>query len=435
MDLKGNALWAALFAAVHLGLALLYANVTPFETAGVLRFQRATPSIDIGAPDELQHVVYVRRLARGDGFPVLDPKDPDLGRNYQSHQPPAYYLLAAGWSKLFGDSAMGLRSLNALVGACTVLGVYFLAWWGFRRREIAAGAAGFAALLPMNIALSGAVSNDPLLFCLCTWSLALVALGMRDGICVKRGLLIGLLVGLAFLTKTTALALVPAILIGLALAAPKPKVGALLPGMALALVLGGLWWGRNQSLYGDPFAMKVFNVAFTGSPKAGDFIGALGSQTYWFEMVGWWTARSFLGVFGYMDIFLPVNLYFIAIPLLVLFALIGSLAALRRAPEEDDGRAVNLMNLAFFLVVLALFVQFNKTYFQGQARYLFPAIGPISIAIVWGAASLWKSRPAVPIGALLACLLALNAFVLSWLPSEFRQRVVQTEPARHASNR
>src|SRR3954452_17215008 len=34
--------------------------------------------------------------------------------------PPFYYVLAWGWSKLFGSGEVGLRSLSALFGAATV---------------------------------------------------------------------------------------------------------------------------------------------------------------------------------------------------------------------------------------------------------------------------------------------------------------------------
>ena len=68
--MKTSLRWAAIFAVVHVVLALLYASATPYMKTGVLMNQRdqnrqPLPVIDVGAPDELQHIVYVQRIANG----------------------------------------------------------------------------------------------------------------------------------------------------------------------------------------------------------------------------------------------------------------------------------------------------------------------------------------------------------------------------------
>ncbi len=435
-SLKTSLRWAAVLAVIHVVLALLYAQSTPFMTPGVLMNQRNDEGpvkiIDVGAPDELQHVVYVRRIAAGEGFPTLDPKDPDLGRNYQSHQPPAYYILAAGWSKVFGDSAIGMRSMNAVLGGLTVVGVFLLGWATTRKGAVAVGAAAFAALLPMQVALSGAVSNDPLLFCLCTWSLALAAHYLRDGLCIKRAVLLGTVIGLACLTKTTAIALFPALLVGLLATRERPAVPRVAVCVGVALALGALWWVRNQQLYGDPLAMGVFAAAFQGSPKAEIFIAGFGAPTYWLDWVGWWTMRSFVGVFGYMDIFLPDNLYRIVFSFLAILGLLGVLTL--KKEDDKEARAPHLMSLAFFVVIGLLFIMFNKTYFQGQARYLLPAIGPLGVAVGLGVAGLGNARPLATVAGFAVLMLGLNGYIISKLPTEFALRTNQTNSASEASN-
>lgn len=422
-------LWliGGVFALVHLIFALIFANFTPFMEKGVLLGQRgpdgrplAVP--DVGAPDEMPHVVYIQTLLAGEGIPVLDPKDPDLGRTYQSHQPPLYYGLAAAWSKVFGETKLGLRSLNAIFGAMTVLGVFALAWWGTNRREVAIIAAGFAALLPMHIALSGAVSNDPLLFCLCSWALAMLALISRDaenGLCLRNLTILGLLTGLAFVTKTSSLALGPTILIAIILLRKQIKWSAWLPGAAIALVIGGLWWYRNFQTYGDPFAIKIFQEAFVGSPKAAVFQEAFGAYTYWTQWVGWWTARSLIGAFGYMDIFLPNPVYGIALLLLIGLFVTGILQAMRE--EDPASRRTFGIGAIFGGVTLLQFIQFNNMYFQGQARYLLPGIGALALPIALGGSTRGKM---IAGGVLLAVLLALDLYLITWLPSQFALRTV-----------
>ncbi|HRK23150.1 MAG TPA: DUF2142 domain-containing protein, partial [Fimbriimonadaceae bacterium] len=330
------------------------------------------------------------------------------------------------------------RFLNALIGGATVLGTYFFVLWGFRRQDGALTAAAFAALLPMNLALSGAISNDPLLYALCTWALALTARGIRNGFTVKSAAGIGLLMGLAFLTKTTAVALIPAIGVGFAMARPSKsdilRIGG--TAAAIALFLGVPWWLRNLSAYGDPLAISAFNAAFTGSPQAADFLKFPGGGPvdYWVTGsvtgtgVAWWTLRSFFGVFGYMDIFVFEAFYgILAFALAILLFL--RLASMRKAPDPE-AKPVQAMGFLFFFVVLALFMRFNSQYFQGQARYLFPALAPIAATIGLAIASLRKESSAkgkaggelVPSMVLGIVLIGLNAFALSKLPSEFGVR-------------
>lgn len=415
-----------LIAIAHLLLAFGYARETPYREAGILRFQGRAPAQDIGAPDERQHVNYVHRLARGEGFPVFDPKDPNLYETYQSHQPPLYYLKAAGWAKMLGldilseSGGRGLRLQNAIIGAGTVVGVFFLVYWGFRRVSASLIASAFAALLPMNVALSGAVGNDPLLIFFCTWTLGLCALGLRDGWTVGRAVALGVLVGLAALTKTTAVALMP--VASLALLWPSPRrwnLFALAGGIALLIPMG--WWIRNQQLYGDPLAIGAFNEAFVGSPKASMFIGELGALDYWLHWVGWWTARSFFGVFGYMDIFLPDTLYRLLMAGMLVIVLLWFLSLTKGIPKEEA--RVHWLNGLFLLIVLALFLRFNMQYFQAQARYIMPALGVIAAGVGIGLASSLRGRWPMGLYGLMALLLGLNLYILSWLPGQFEQRL------------
>ena len=210
--------WVWPVVVLYVVLAAAYARVTPYRTEGVVVMQGGVHVKDIGAPDERQHVNYVAHLLSGEGVPVFDPADPQLYESYQSHQPPLFYFMEAGWAKVFGLSDLTgenagfiLRLLNALIGGVAILGVWFLAWWGFASRPHALAAAVVAALLPMNVALGSAVSNDPLLIALCTWCLALCAKGVREGWNVRLAAGAGVLMGLAFLTKTTSIALLPVV--------------------------------------------------------------------------------------------------------------------------------------------------------------------------------------------------------------------------------
>lgn len=430
---------AILFAliAAHIVLGAYYAAVTPYRTAGILLSERHAPAVDIGAPDERQHVNYVIQLHDGKGFPVFDLNAPDKGETYENHQPPAYYVLASGWASLLGagdltsrDGGLKLRSLNVVLGAMTVAGVFFVAYWGYRRPEVGLVAAAFAALLPMLTAMSGAVSNDPLLFLLCTWTLAFVVKGLRDGWTMKLGIAVGLLAALAVLTKTTALALFPVLLLAVVVKQEaKPKPAVIATAVALAILLPLPWWLRNQHLYGDPFAIKVFNEAFTGSPQASMFIQGFGPFGYWVDFVLWWTARSFIGVFGYMDIWLTntglpyeaANGVYLLGFLLLAVAFVGWLGSLKESAEPSE-RSVHWVEGAFALVTVVLFLRFNAQYFQAQARYVFPAIAPIACGVGLGLMWITRKRFGVALGAVVVVLGFIQLFAITRLPAEFQKR-------------
>lgn len=434
---------------VHIALALWFASITPYRTSGFLSH---APIPDIGAPDERQHANYIQSILNGDGFPILDiermKSDPDYRRErYEDHQPPLYYLSAAAWCKVIGvsdvsdpNSGFKLRALNALFGCATLTGVFFVAFWGFKRFDLACAAALFPALLPMNVALSGAISNDPLLFALIAWTMAFIARAMREGWTTKLALLAGAFTGMAVLTKTTGLALGPVLLVVLFIPqVQKPRFVQVAIALAAVLLVAGPWLIRNQRVYHDPLAAGVFEKAFTDNPHKSDMLKipqiAEGNPevNYWTNWVGWWTARSFIGTFGYMDIWLnetgrfgstdgkpPNTLYRVSLAALALLA-IGWVRSLRETWAKD-ARAVTIANATLLAVVLILFIRFNNQFFQGQARYLYPAIVPLSIGFGSGVVVWAKKKPVAGIAIAAVFLLGLDIYAGTRLPDEFAKR-------------
>ncbi len=455
MKIKG-AFWVALLIAIiHVALAIVYATETPYRTPGKIFIYAHATSSDIGAPDERQHANYIQTILDGKGFPVFKPGTAETGEHYEDHQPPLYYLAATGFAKLVGVSgvsefgAVRLRWLNAAIGGATVVGVFFLGLWGLGRDDVALGAAAITAFLPMNCALSGAISNDPLLFMICTWTLAVCAVGIRQGWSMRLALATGILAGLGILTKTTAVALLPVLLLAVLMPQKKrPSLGMFGAAVLSILVISGPWLVRNQSLYGDLLALRAFNQAFTGSRqkeqqieqiKYEDAVAdspASPEMQYWRDWVGWWTARSFFGVFGYMDIWLnesgspyqrqgnaqdPPNIAYRLLVGVTLILLAAWLVSLFRG-DWKEARGVQVLNGAFLALIVLLFVRFNMQYFQGQGRYLYPAIGPISLALSVGCFVLLKDRGRVAVSIVAGIFLLVNVFAMAKLPGEFDKR-------------
>ena len=141
-----------------------------------------TPRWEI--PDEPAHYNYVRTIAEQSALPVLQagdydqayleaikarkfpPEMPVDGIRYESHQPPAYYVLAAPFY-LAGEAAapdarlMGLRLYSALWGTVLLALIWRLAAQIFPDDELVPLlATGLAAFVPQHLAMAAGVNND-----------------------------------------------------------------------------------------------------------------------------------------------------------------------------------------------------------------------------------------------------------------------------------
>lgn len=409
-----------------------YATITPYRQAGHLMNQRGPDGRlaqipDIGAPDERQHANYIHHLLTAKTFPVLRPDSPDLGETYQSHQAPLYYLLAATFGDPTGDGGQRTRYLNVLIGTLTLFGLFRLGKLMSGREDVGLACASFG-LIPGFVMLHGAITNDPLLMCLCTWTIFWALTGLQEGWTWRVVVTVGICTGLGLLTKSSAMALIPTIgVVWLLSLGQKPSEGPkgvqLAFGLlALPLLIAAPWFARNAALYGDPLGLTVFKQAFTGSAQASMFIQGVGPVAYWSDWVLWWTTRSFIGAFGYMDIFLEPNVYS-ALVGLGLLTLAGNLLKSPSSPEPVRANP-NLVLWTFFAVILVLFVQFNLTYFQGQARYLYPAIAALALAFGTGSSRWFSKWPTAGWAMPWAMLSILNVFILtSILPAAFAIRL------------
>ena len=223
-DMHARHYLLALILLVYLVLATLYAvNVPAWQ-----------------APDEPAHFNYIHELATTGQIPVLRMGDydeayirlltsqrfpPELSiasLRYEAHQPPAYYLLGALVFRSTGGDLLPLRLLSVALGAVFIVLIYGIVRLIFPgRADLALGAAAFTAFLPMHVAQAASVNNDALaevlLAAILFLSIRYLKLAM-PGPRAPTGwdaLAIGLLLGLALVTKVSAYVAVP-----VALAAP-----------------------------------------------------------------------------------------------------------------------------------------------------------------------------------------------------------------------
>lgn len=411
----------ALILATFIILGLTYSLVTPiFE-----------------APDEIYHYFFIKHLADGKGLPVQNPENTGLWEQ-EGSQPPLYYLigaLATFWidtseaedllwrnpqanigtpldpgnknvivhtqreSFPFQGTALAvhlIRLLSVLLGAGTVFLTYRLALEVFPdRKHLAVGAAAINAFIPQFLFISAAVNNDNLVTFLASLALLLLMRNIQYQTPNTKWIsdigywvLLGLILGLACLSKLNGLGLLILTAIVLIVEAyrcrsPKPLVGGVI-ALAVALVVAGWWYVRNWTLYGDPTGLNMMlAVVGRGSPPST-------LSELWGEFRG--LRMSLWALFGWFSILVAPTAYTI-VDIISLSALAGLAVWFVRhfPPRKRGGIGGGILILWLAIVFLGL-VRWTWTTPGSQGRLLFPAISAISILLILGLSQLVPRR-------------------------------------------
>lgn len=412
--------------AAYVAIAVLYAVYTPVWQV----------------PDEPAHYNYVRALAEDGRFPVMEPGDYDsdyleLLKNqdfppglsvdsleYEDHQLPLYYLLAAPVYLLFGGAVLPLRLISVLFGAALLAVAYATVRAVFPERpELALVAAAFIAFIPQHVAMTAGVSNDALTELVIgstLWALVVYVGGERD-----RPWHVGLLLAAALLTKVSAWVVVVVAAAAVAVRwrregrtwrwAARQLLWMLIP----ALLLFAPWFVRGGLTYGwhDPLARARHDEVVAGQMRLAEYLDRYGWAAYW-DRAWNFTFHSFWGQFGWMEVVLP-NLIYQALLLFSAGLVAGFLWWLfgRRRPRLTPHQRVSLL---LFLISSALtlivYVRYNMIFVQHQGRYLFPAVIPIGTAAALGLSKLASLLPsstrAWAMAALFSGLAALDVYCL-----------------------
>ncbi len=429
---------------------LLVAIVAAYTTIGVL-YAALTPTWQV--PDEPAHYNYVRALAEGRGFPVLEHGDYDqayLERlkserfppelpielvEYEDHQPPLYYLLATPVYLLFGGAVLPLRLISVTLGALLLLVVFGTVRAIFPTQPgLALITIALIAFIPQHVAMTAGVNNDALAELVVggtLWALVVYVGGDRER---DRPWQIGLLLAVALLTKTTAYAVVVVAMVAVLVRWRRERrawgwaVGQLAWMLVPALIVSAPWFIRNGLTYGwsDPLGLVRHNEIVEGQLRTSEYLALHGWAAYW-ERAWRFTFQSFWGQFGWMGVVLPARIYK-GLTLLSTLLVAGFIAWLfqHRRPSQSTNlpisQSTNSPILPLFLLALSAiltffsFVWHNLTFVQHQGRYLFPALIPIGVAVALGLDALAGVLPqrlrSWAIAALFAGLAALDVYCL-----------------------
>jgi 4-amino-4-deoxy-L-arabinose transferase-like glycosyltransferase len=372
-------------------------------------------------PDEPAHYNYVRSLAEGRGFPVLEKGDYDQAYlrqltsegfpaelsveslEYEGHQPPLYYLLATPIYLLSDGATVALRLFSVLLGA----GLLVIAFGAVRtifptRPELALMAAAFVAFIPQHSAMTAGVNNDVLAEVAVggtLWALiGYVRAGWENsselGARRDRPWHVGLLLAGALLTKTTAYVVVGVAVGAVVIRGYRERrewswtAGQLAWMLVPALLLSAPWFIRNGLTYGwhDPLGLARHDAVVQGQPRTYEWLADFG----WIGLIKRLivtTFQSFWGQFGWMAVPLPRPFYQgLAVLSVVLMAgffvwLIDRRRAYTTGPLVSH--PISLLALSALFTFLA-YGWYNLSYVQHQGRYLYPALIPLATAVALG---------------------------------------------------
>jgi 4-amino-4-deoxy-L-arabinose transferase-like glycosyltransferase len=409
------------------------------------------------ASDEIFHYPVVKYIADGRGLPVQDPKA-EAAWEQEGSQPPLYYGLSAlvtSWIDTHDMDAVRwrnplsnigrpvsegnknlvihtsaesfpwrgsvlaihiIRFFSLLLQACTVCLAYLISreiWPA--QEELAALAAALVAFNPMFLFISGSVNNDNLIVPLATLVLYILVRTLREGwLSNGRLVLLGILLGLAALTKLSGLGLFLLTAVVLTVVAAQRRAwgawvrwGLLLIG--IVVVIAGWWYLRNVRLYGDP----------TGLNAMLDIAGRRHSPPTWQGLLAEFQGfrMSYWGVFGGFTIAAPGWVYRVYDGLVVAGFVGWGVLAWRNRGKWQAGQIPMIFALVFWVgIVWVSLIRWTSQTLASQGRLIFPAIAAAAILLAYGlagwAAGKWRARIALGLG---AGLLVMAAAIPFWV--------------------
>jgi hypothetical protein len=378
--------------------------------------------------DELQHTGYVRTIAMQAQLPVYgeNENDPTLVSlyyqksawgvprlaparlNYEALQFPLFYLLAAPIYKLLAAdpraAIYGVRLLNVLLSALVLVLLVVLLRRAYRLDQLRAMAIALPlALIPGLTLRSSQVTNEVLATVLLTALLAglVIRKPSRPGL---QAFLEGAALGLAVLAKLTAIAIVPAVLLGWFMRRQRRE--SLVGGTLGALLTTAPWMIWSVGVYGSPVPfLSRHPTVFAGltqfiPPHTRSGWQALLQQLVAFFWLPWeWRVPDGWSWF-------PPLLVVVA-SVLVAGLTIASVRLVRRTGPADARRALTIsaLTLAGFLLSYALFVAALQRIWPTDLRELYIFLGAVALLLGPAVARIPRS-----------VLLGFSASVLvSWL--------------------
>ncbi|MFZ4438791.1 MAG: glycosyltransferase family 39 protein [Syntrophales bacterium] len=265
-----NHLAPAWFTRAHLSVSTVrWLLLACWLLMAVNNFWKLPLEMGMDAKGHLQYITYLFETGR---IPLAT-------EGWQMFQSPLYYLLAAAVYQLFlsfFNAETVIRIVKLLSFICGMIQVEICyrtlknAYPGKESLQVIGTLLG--GLLPMNLYMSQSLGNEPLVGCL-TALLILIACLVFSGVrkaTRETAILMGFILGLALLTKVTAILIVPPLLFFVSAdilkSSDSPNEGIrsvarfVIITLAISLTVAGWYYLRNWIEMGRFFAMGSFFV-------------------------------------------------------------------------------------------------------------------------------------------------------------------------------
>jgi 4-amino-4-deoxy-L-arabinose transferase-like glycosyltransferase len=385
----------------------------------------------IGSPGDPETRAYIATL-----LPKLPVNEQYFVVPYESFQPPLYYLAAGLVTQLVPPRPQAILYIGRLLAVLFGAAAVYFCW--LTTRELAPQApmwaiasAGAVALLPAFCFGSAHASNDSTVTLTATAAFYIWIRGLRHPEFDPRLLGAGAMLGLALLSKLTAVALIPGLALVILFRMFQVRPSASGPGNSLKRILYmivgatlstvlvcGWWFLRNVFMYGEPtgtgaalrfFAKRFIKADFTRPRTAGDLLR--------------YTLENLWGRFGWNDITLPQKyyhfcnsaaLFLISLSVLVGIGLLG-LSVVRKRSLNVVAWQAFLVFLTVGLTLLGGYMQFNqKVGYMPMARYFYILLLPGALLLTGGLHMLAVRRAlrVAAVGLLFLGLAVLNTSAL-----------------------
>ncbi|MCX6369231.1 MAG: hypothetical protein NTX57_21360 [Armatimonadetes bacterium] len=393
-------------------LSLTYVAGTPVQEFylpdSVPQAQRSAPVLAGLGPDEKEYLIYVRSLAETGRVPrptAEQRKSPEEFVCYQAQHPSLFFILSVPlWKLVQGNTFWTLwRGLCVLLGAAAIALASKSARLLFPESKLAAlCAAPLMAFVPIFGHLMGHVSNEPLAMALGAGAWLMTVRLCREGCMLgtKQALLLGLVLGLALLTRLTSVIWCLSVVVVLGMTFKKQALKPLALALGVALVLLIPWLLHNVTNYGKPLIRPFDNPLLAHGAALTDFLGTgirpQGSPTQFTPLItvlfwaatGWtpfWLIGSLLP--GSYDGMVQNAAYLLLVDLAIGLTLFWNASQVRRklAPSDPVIRAALWAagSVLFFLIAVVLqqmlFVDWNVL--QSAGRY-FTAAAPLLVLLL-----------------------------------------------------
>jgi 4-amino-4-deoxy-L-arabinose transferase-like glycosyltransferase len=275
---------------------------------------------------------------------------------------------------------LGARLVSMLFGLGCMIAAYFLARLLFDKNTgVPIATAILVGFQPQFVYITTAINNDT---ATAFWGALIVTLLIyrlkRGNVRLFAGLMGGLL-GLACLTKVSALVFFPLVGLGLLLVHRGPRRAFVRDGITVvivAFVIAGWWYLRNLILYNDPLTLGAHNMvepALSQTTSWKEFRHTLFSieYTFWANQ-----SRVFISPIG-LD---HAMIWWGRISLVLL-----GLGIVFQRNRWRDNLPVGIVLLSWPVLYLILLIGYWTQKFPWSiGRLLFPAIAPIALLFVVG---------------------------------------------------